>query len=262
MANPMIAAAVRDPGLRHFVDAHEKAQYPYGLPIVDKCETCKLRNGSFFCSALPNTIKAMDQIKHVSMYPEGALIFLEGEAARGVYILCQGRVKLLTTSIGGKTLILRIAQPGEIFGLNSVLMKMPHEITVETMQPSQLAFIGSENFLRFIKEHSGACLRVAQHLGRDCHLTYETIRSIGLSSSVSERLARLLVERAAHGQSREGMVRVKLALTHEEMAQLIGCSRESVSRTLSEFKRQRLLEQSGSTLLVRNKAALESLAAQ
>jgi CRP/FNR family transcriptional regulator len=82
-----------------------------------------------------------------------------------------------------------------------------------------------------------------------------------LASSVSEKLAKFLVGWSADGRESEGAVRVKLALTHEELAQLIGCSRESVTRTLSDFKRQKLVELNGSTLLVWNKVGLETLAA-
>jgi CRP/FNR family transcriptional regulator len=92
-------------------------------------------------------------------------------------------------------------------------------------------------------------------------MAYDVIRSIGLSNSAAEKLARFLVEWAGDGRPSGGVVRVKLTLTHEEMAQLIGCSRETVSRTLSEFKRQRLVEVNGATLVVRDLEALEDLAA-
>jgi CRP/FNR family transcriptional regulator, cyclic AMP receptor protein len=187
-------------------------------------------------------------------------LFMEGEPARGVYIVCQGRVKLLTTNSDGKTLIFKIAKPGDILGLNPAISGTPHEITAETLQPAQLAYVSREDFLKFIKEHGDACLQVAQHLGRDCHSAYEVIRSIGLSNSVEEKLARFLVEWSAGAPVTNGGVRVKLALTHEEIAQLIGCSRESVSRSFSEFKRKRLVEVNGSTLLLQDKAALETLA--
>jgi CRP/FNR family transcriptional regulator len=104
-------------------------------------------------------------------------------------------------------------------------------------------------------------LHFARHLGRDCQSAYDLIRSIGLCQSVSERLARFLLEWSSNAESTNGFVRAKLALTHEELAQLIGTTRESVTRTLSEFKRQRIIELNGSTLVLRNKAALQTLAA-
>jgi CRP/FNR family transcriptional regulator, cyclic AMP receptor protein len=241
--------------------AARKTRTPYGFPVMDDCASCDWRTESFFCNVSPQTAKVLGEIRRTSSYPAGAILFMEGEPARGVYIVCQGRVKLLTTNSDGKTLIFKIAKPGDILGLNPAISGTPHEITAETLQPTQLAYVSREDFLKFIKEHGDACLQVAQHLGRDCHSAYEVIRSIGLSNSVEEKLARFLVEWSAGAPVTNGGLRVKLALTHEEIAQLIGCSRESVSRSFSEFKRRRLVEVNGSTLLVQDKAALEEMAA-
>lgn len=233
---------------------------PYGLPIVDNCTSCKLHNEKFFCSLSSETMSALNRIKHASCFPEGAVVFLEGQAANGVYILCQGRAKLLTTNADGKTLILKMAEPGDILGLHSAVTGKPHELTVETLQPSQLAFIRRDDFVRFLTQHGDACLRAAEFLAQDCQSAYDTIRSVGLCYSSSERLARLLLQWAADGRVESGKIRLKLALTHEEMAQLIGTSRETVTRTLSGFKKQHLLELNGSTLLILNKGALERIA--
>jgi CRP/FNR family transcriptional regulator, cyclic AMP receptor protein len=238
----------------------EREHSPYGLPIVDQCAKCLLRGENFFCSLSPESRRDLDAIKHTTSYPEGAIVFVEGQAARGVYVMCQGRAKLTTTNREGKTLILRIAQPGEILGLHSVVSGVPYELTVETLQPCQLAFISREDFNRFLKTHGDACLHAAQHLSRDCQSAYSSIRSIGLSHSAAERLARLLLQWADDGKMVDGMIRVKLALTHEEISQIIGISRETVTRLLGEFKRQRVSELKGSTLVVRDRAALENLA--
>lgn len=247
------------PPFAPYIERTNTAHSPYGLPIVDNCLTCKMRNSSFFCGLSPASIEALDQIKHASCFPEGSMIFLEGQTARGVYILCQGRAKLLTTNADGKSLILKIAQPGEILGLHSTVTGKPHEVTVETLQPCQLTFIRREDFLKFLSEHGDACLHAAEHLARDCQSAYDVIRSIGLSHSVSEKLARLLLQWSGDGRVSEGVIRLKLALTHEEMAQLIGTTRETVTRTFSEFRKKHLLEQSGSTLVIRNKAGLEKM---
>jgi len=258
MASSVMTA--KNVGVFVTTNVQRKPHPPYGFPTVEDCSECDWRTDKFFCSVSQQSAKALAQIRRTSSYPAGAILFMEGEPARGVYIICQGRVKLLTTNSEGKTLIFKIAKPGDILGLNPAISGLPHEITAETLQPAQLAYISREDFLKYIKEHGDACLQVAQHLGRDCHSAYEVIRSIGLSNSVEEKLARFLVEWSADALVTNGGFRVKLALTHEEIAQLIGCSRESVSRSFSEFKRKRLVEVNGSTLLVQNKAALESLA--
>ena len=203
----------------------------------------------------------MEEISRTNSYPAGALLLMEDEPSQGVYVICQGSVKLLTTNSGGKTLIFKIARRGEILGLNAALTGAAHEVTAETLLTAQLAYVTREHFQKFIRENPDACLRVAQHLGRDCDSAYQLICSIGLSNSVEAKLARFLLDWSAEGQTRQEGLRVRLALTHEEIAQLIGCSRESVSRSFSDFKRKRLVEVNGSTLLVQDKAALESLAA-
>jgi len=167
----------------------------------------------------------------------------------------------MTTNSDGKTLIVKIDGPGEVLGLQSVVMDKPYELTVETLQPCQLAFVGRDQFLRFLRAHSDACLRATQHLSGDCHSAYEVIRSIGLVHSVAGKLARLLKQWSAEGRAGNGVVRMKMTLTHEELAQLIGSSRETVTRILGDFKRRGVVELSGATLTVKNQAALDALCA-
>ena len=247
-------------------DAHVFSQYseragnsPYGLPVVDNCMTCPVRNSNYSCAFSKPSLEGFDRIKHATAYPQGALVFVEGQVPRGVYVLCQGRVKLMATNRDGKTFILKIAQAGEILGLHAAVSGKGYELTAETLQPSQLAFVSREDFLRFLKEDGDACLHAAQQLGNDCQSAYDVIRSIGLSHSVSEKVARLILSWAADGRVVDGTVRMKLALTHEEMAQLIGTSRETVTRTLSQLKKKGILELNGSTLTIRNKPALERM---
>ena len=248
---------------RHFVPSYMNrsatGHSPYGMPVTDNCLTCKLRNSNFCCALSKPSLESLDHIKHATAYPEGAIIFVEGQTPRGVYILCQGRAKLMTTNSDGRSLIVKIAQPGDILGLHAVVSGKPYELAVETLQPSQLAYIAREDFLRFLKSHGDACLQAATQLSQECQSAYDVIRSIGLSHSVSEKMARLLLQWSTDAKVVDGAIRLKLSLTHEEMAQLIGTSRETVTRTLSQFKKQRLLELTGSTLVIRNKAALEQL---
>ena len=194
MASPAIATRTAIPRFQVLTNPQKKANTPYGLPAVDSCTSCDLRASDFFCGLSDAALKALQKIKHTTTYPAGAVIFMEGQGARGVYILCQGRVKLMTTNSDGRTLIFKIAQRGEGLGLNSVITGKPYEMTAEILQPSQLTFISSSDFLKFIAEHGDACLHFARHLGRDCQSAYELIRAIGLCQSVSERLARFLLE--------------------------------------------------------------------
>ena len=230
-----------------------------GLHCVESCLTCHLRSRNFFCNLSQDSIAALNKIKHATVLPEHAVVLVEGQSPCGIFILCQGRAKLSTASRDGKTLIVRIAEAGEILGLHAVVTGAPYELTVETMQPCQLDFVGREDMLRFLKEHADACFHATEHLARDCSDAYGVVRTIGLSHSVSERFARFLLETAADGRVSQGAVRVRLAMTHEEISQLVGTSRETITRLLSEFRRNDMAELRGSTLIIHNHPALKNL---
>ena len=230
---------------------------PYGLPA--ECHMCHLASDDFFCALSRASLDAFNQIKHAAVFPAGVVIFVEGQTPRGVFMLCQGKAKLCTTSRDGKALILRIAKPGEVLGLDAIVTGEPYQVTVQTMQPCQLNFVNREDFLRFLHEHSDACLRAVQQISRDCRYAYDAVRSIGLSHSVSGRVAKFLIASATDEPATNGVVRVRLALTHEDIAQLTGTSRETITRTLSEFRKKDIVELKGSTLIIHNKPALERL---
>lgn len=230
---------------------------PYGLELNDSCQNCKLRGNGFFCQMAAGALKDLDAIKFTSAYPAGAVLFIEKQTARGVYVLCDGEVKLSISSSEGKKLILRITKPGEVLGLVSALAGTPHEVTAETLRPCQVAFIPRDAFLRFVSKHPEAYPFIANQLGSHYQVACEQLRTVGLSVSAPEKLAKLLLDFASSGQQTKEGVRVKLPLTHEEIAEFIGTTRETVTRTLSEFKSQHLIELRGSSLVIGDRDALE-----
>ena len=229
------------------------------LPCVENCLSCRLHGDGFFCHLSQEALAAFNQIKHAAAFPEHSVVLVEGQSPCGVFILCQGRAKLCTTSREGKRLIVRIAEPGEVLGLHAVVTGTRYELTVETMQPCQLNFVGRDDMLRFVKDYGDACLHATEHLAQDCVDVYGVVRSIGLSHSVSERFARFLLTTAADGEESQGRLRVRLAMTHEEMSQLVGTSRETITRLLSEFRRKEMAEMRGSTLIIHNRLALRAM---
>jgi CRP/FNR family transcriptional regulator len=234
---------------------------PYGLDIIESCLTCKMRADQIFCDLPDAALQSFEQIKYATAYPKGAILFVEGQAPRGIFVLCKGRVKLSICSTDGKTLILKIAEAGEVLGLSASVSGKPYELTAETIDPCQVNFVKREDFLRFLKEHADACLRVAEQLSEKYNTACREIRSLGLSHSAAEKLAKLLLEwTVKNGEAAKQEPRIKLALTHEEIAQMIGTSRETVTRLFAEMKKRQIVQAKGSTLVIRNKAALKALA--
>jgi CRP/FNR family cyclic AMP-dependent transcriptional regulator len=232
---------------------------PYGLEIIESCINCQHREDRLFCNLPPAAVQRLSSITSPSSYPKGATLFVEGQTGRGVFILCSGRVKLSTSSIDGKTLIARLSEPGEILGLPSTVTGMPYELTAEVVEPSQANFVSGQDFLNFLREFGEVALRVAQQLGQTYHTALAEMRTIGLSHSAEEKLARFILDMTADHKAEKGAVKAKLTLTHEEIAQMIGTSRETVTRVLSVFRKKNWLVVKGSTLTLKDRSSLERL---
>jgi len=236
---------------------------PYGLEITESCATCRLRREGFFCSFSAELLRAFGQSSHQSIFPAAALLYVEGQAPRGVFVLCTGRVKLSTTSRDGRVLILKIAEAGQILGLSAVLAGKPYELTAETTEPCQVTFVESEALITLMHKSGELALRSAQALSREFELAYRDIPDLILARSSAGKLARLLLSWTPSPEpaNSPAEVRIRSILTHEEMAQMIGSSRETVTRLLSQLKKKQFIRLEGSTLVIRNRTALEALAA-
>jgi CRP/FNR family transcriptional regulator len=235
---------------------------PYGLELVENCAACAHRcNAPLFCDLDDAALRALDAIRFATLYPKGALLFVEGQEPRGVYLLCAGQVKLSTTARDARVLITEIAETGAVLGLSAVLSGAPYEVTAETLESCHVNFIRRADFLRFLAAHGDACLRAAEQLSNNYRRAFEQVRLLGLSHSAAGKFARFLLEASArHGQQNGHGRTLKLTLTHEEIGQLIGASRETVTRLFSEFKQQQLIAVHGATLWLSNQPALEALA--
>jgi CRP/FNR family transcriptional regulator, cyclic AMP receptor protein len=232
---------------------------PYGLNILDNCLTCPVREEHLFCNLPLPALKKLNEIKSTAVYPKSTTLFIEGQQPRGVFVLCTGKAKLFTSSSDGKTIIIKISAAGDVLGLNASISNRPYEVTAEMMDPGQANFIARDALLQFLREHGEVALRVAEQLSRNYYAAYEEIRTLGLTSSPSEKFAKLLLSWSPNAGNANEPAHLTLTLTHEEIAEMIGTTRETVSRLFSDFKKKQLVQVKGSTLIIRNKPALEKM---
>ena len=233
---------------------------PYGLPIVEDCVHCPLRQKSWFCQLSSDLLKSFSASSHLAAYPGGAILFIEGQMPRGAFVLCSGKVKLSTTSREGKVLILKIVEPGEVMGLSAVISAEAYEITAETLEPSLVNFVDGDGLLRLMERSGELGLRSAQAVSREFQYAYREIHELVLARSSSGKLARLLLSWMAGVEKENREFRVQTPVTHEEMAQRIGASRETVTRLLSELRKKDLIRLDGAVLVIKNRTALEAMA--
>lgn len=234
--------------------ARRGSRYAWILRNVDR----QLRSKSFLCDLEPAALPGFESIKGVATYPAHAVLFVEGQNPRGIYVLCRGQVKLSMGSTDGRQFITRIAAPGDAMGLGATVSGRPYELTTETVAPSQIAFVKRDDFLHFLTNHPAACIKVAEHLSEKYHGICREARSLALSESADQKLAQLLWEWCVRdGEANKPEPRLKLAVSHEDISEMIGTARETVTRTLRAFRKRHIVQTNGATLVIRHKAALK-----
>jgi CRP/FNR family transcriptional regulator, cyclic AMP receptor protein len=241
-------------------DEEAEMKTPYGLDLAEDCTDCPLARPGFFCAFSAPVLQSLNQLSHKSIMPAGAVLFVEGQTPRGMFILCSGRVNLSTTSREGKILILKTAEPGEVLGLSAAISGMGYETTAETATPCQLNFVERKHLLELMQAHSEVGVHASQSLSRDFHYAYRDIHDLVLTRSSAGKLAKLLLSQSNAKKPVSGELRVNSSMTHEEMAQRIGSSRETVTRLLSDLRRKRLIRLDGPSLVIHDRDALEKLA--
>jgi CRP/FNR family transcriptional regulator len=232
---------------------------PRRFAIPNDCLSCTLRRDCDFCNLPQDLLGEFNTMGHLTLFPANATLLNEGEVPRGVYIICSGRVKVAVQAHDGKTVILKVAGERHLVGLGAVVSGRPSPVTVTTIELCQIKFVEQAGILHLLEHNSVAALACARLLASEVGTTFDDVYDLLLARSSTERLARLLLSWVA-GEPRNRDLRVSSDFTHEEMAQMIGSSRETVTRLLSDMKRKELIRLEGSTLIIPNRIALQATA--
>jgi CRP/FNR family transcriptional regulator len=218
------------------------------------------RKNEFFTSLSAPALADFESLLFPTSYPAGTVLFTETQPAAGIVVVVEGEVKLSINSSDGHRLNFHIAKAGEVLGLSATLSGGCYEMTADTLYPARIAHVARQAFLQFLTRHPEAYQTVARDMVRSYNLACDQLRMVGLSASVPERLARLILGWSEPSQKPATGSRCRLSLTHEEIGEFIGASRETVTRTLTSFKNRHLVAQHGCTITIPSRDALESYA--
>lgn len=218
-----------------------------------------MRSENFFCHLSQPGLQLFEALKISGAYAKGSTLFMEGQPANGVYMLCQGRVKLSTCSRDGKVIVLRIAEAGDILGLSAAVSNSVFEATAEVLEQCQANYVRKDDFLRFLRQNPEACFSAVRHLSHTYHKTYVQVRALGLSYTAADKLAKLLLAWCRQNEGKTESVQLKIFYTHEDIAEMIGTSRETVTRILKDFRDRGLITLKGSALIVHDPKKLDAI---
>jgi CRP/FNR family transcriptional regulator, cyclic AMP receptor protein len=231
------------------------------LPVhAESCLLCKAKKPGWFCNLAPQALAEYDAMSTHVMLPMGSILFAQGQASRSVSVVCDGRVKLTASSRDGKTFLVKIARPGDVLGLSAALSNTPYEVTAQAIEPTQIKTFNQKDFLHFIRRHVEGSLHAAESLSNEYRSALADACRLALSSSIAGRVAHLLLELAVESATpNSAQPEIHMVLKHEDIAAMLGSSRESVTRVLNNLRRKGIISIKGTKMTILRKEGLEFL---
>lgn len=218
-----------------------------------------LKRINLFSALTPPELQEMDRITRMQEVKKRQPIYLPGDPSNTVYLLKKGRVKISSTAPSGKEVTFDILEAGEIFGELEMLQDSPREALAEALDDALICAIRREDFDRYLRQHPDLTLKLTKLIGLRLRKIHNRVEDL-VFRAVPARLAHLLLELKKTDGVPEGPgTRLRVKLTHQEMANLIGCSRETVSATLGQFRERGLIQVDGRSITILDSYGLHRL---
>lgn len=225
---------------------------------MPKCLVCPAAGKHAFCRLGTESRAFFRSNSFTTDYFRGSTLFREGDRSDAVYLVCSGKVKIFATSRDGRTMILRIVHSGNMLGMSAALASGEHEATAEALEPCRVRILQLNHLRTMLQTYGDASFGAANALAEDYRAAFDKARLIGLYSSPAGRLARLFLDWADDAKSRSSSL-ITMTLTHEEIASMTATTRETVTRTLAQFRKDKMISTQGAVLTVLEPTALERL---
>jgi CRP/FNR family transcriptional regulator len=226
---------------------------------MSKCQNCPNSGKHAFCSLGDDARSFLESQSIGVEYPRGSVLFREGDQCDAVFVVCSGKIKVSVTSREGRTMILRIADGGDVLGMSAALGGEPFEVTAEALEPSRVRVLHLKSLEHLLHHFSDAGLCAAKALAEDYKVAFDDARRLSLPETPAGRLASLLLHWA--GEAKDTTPTITMALTHEELASMTATTRETITRTLGRFRKEKLISIRGVALTLLQPSALEQLSA-
>lgn len=216
----------------------------------DSCLNCEAKHHSALCSS-PDVVKGIDSVKVVCHYKAGQTIFQQGQDPLGLFAVQSGLVKLEVNSAEGQAHTLRILGPGGVVGYRSLFAREPYKANAIAIEETSLCYIPKKELFQVFVEHPEATLNFMQAICKDLRSAEEKWVD-QMDKEASERVAEAILFLQDQFKDQKW--------TRKEIAQWAGTTPETVMRTLAQFEKDGLIEQTGRKILIVNRAKIQSIA--
>ena len=224
------------------------------------CEGCPVRKHTAFADLDADLLELIDGAKKTRKYKQGQVIFYEDNPAFGLYCIHAGKVKLYKTTAEGKRLTLRLADPGDQLGHLAIFTEQPYSATGEALEDSTVCFVDRQCLPTLMAKSPAATSAIIQGLARGLSITRDRATDIAHRSARERVAGMLLVLKAKYGREDGDAVRLDIALTRQDLADLIGTTKETLVRVLSDFRQMQIIADKGPNLMLLSPEKLAKIA--
>jgi len=225
---------------------------------MSKCEQCIVREFSALKALTKDELISMSECKTAKTIKKGDVIFEEGQNVNGVFCVKDGICKMTKLSSNGKEQIVKLVKKGELLGQRSLISGEPANLSAVTLEDMQVCFVPKNDIIGLFNRNNNFSMNMMKGICSDLKDADDLM--VGMAQkTVKERLAHTLLY-LADTMGTDPDQTLRLQLSREEMANMIGTATESCIRLLSEFKKLGYIELSGKNISIANRKALQNLA--
>lgn len=225
---------------------------------MSKCEQCIVRQFSSIKALTKDELLRMADCKTSYTIKKGEPIFEEGESTNGVYCIKDGVCKMTKLSANGKDQIVKLVKPGELLGQRSMISEEPANLSAIALEDMEVCFVPKSEIMQFFNQNNQFSMNLMKTICGDLKEADDHMVSMA-QKSVKERLAETLIYLEDNfGKNDDGSLRIQLS--REELAGMIGTATESCIRLLSELNKSGHISLEGKKISILDKNKLKRLA--
>jgi len=203
-----------------------------------------LKNILLFSSLPPQDIEALGALCYEKRLKKSQFIFMEGDQPKALFILKEGKVKILKDSVMGKSVIIRMVSPGGLMGEVAIFCNEPYSVSAQALENVVVFEIARKDLLPFLQRHPRITEVIISVLVRRLKDAYAAIEGLAIEN-LEQRLAAVLLKIAENlGQRMGNQLKLNIRISRQDLADMTGCTKESICRLMARLKRENILKSS------------------
>jgi len=220
------------------------------------CDIDLIRKIPIFSDLEPEELEQVSKIYISRKYKKGQIIFLEGEPGEAIYFVKEGKIKIYKSDVEGREYILHIFGPGNIFAETVLFGGDPYPANAEAVEDSVVGVIKNIDLEKLLKKNTDIAFKIIKILSKRLRESQDNIKNLVFRDTYDRTACALHKMALEHGVKTPNGVEVEMPITRTELASIVGTSRETVTRMLSEMKRRGIIDMNRQKIIIKNEQEL------